>query len=141
MLLSLKSPKPTRMLVLAGIVFFLGLLAKENIITMLAVVPFTLWWYGKTPSVKWMTGMLPIVVASVLFLMIRGAVTGWSAGDPPKELMNNPFLKLEGQTYVPFTFGEKSATIVYTMGKYLQLLVFPYPLTHDYYPRQIEIQD
>mgnify|MGYP007068850078 FL=1 len=78
--------------------------------------------------------------ASVLFILIRGSVTGFSAGEPPKELMNNPFLKVENGTYVPFSEGEKTATIVYTMGKYVQLLVFPYPLTHDYYPRHIDIQ-
>lgn len=141
MLLSLKAPDPMRLRVLAGVVFFLGLLAKENIITMLAVVPFTLWWYGKSPSVKWLPAIAPVLIASVLFIVLRGSVTGWSAGEPPKELMNNPFLKIENNVYVPFSFGEKSATIVYTMGKYLQLLAFPYPLTHDYYPRHIDIQD
>src|SRR5688572_6044396 len=32
-------------LALATLVFFLGLFAKENVITMLGVVPLTLWWY------------------------------------------------------------------------------------------------
>src|SRR5690606_16850421 len=27
----------------------------------------------------------------------------------------------------------------FTLGKYVQLLIFPHPLTHDYYPRHIEI--
>src|SRR5690606_19973225 len=91
-------------------------------------------------KINWLTGMAPIVAASLLFLLLRGAVTGWSAGEPPGELMNNPFLKVEDGRYIPFTAGEKSATIVYPMGKYVQLLLFPYPLPHDYYPRHIEIQ-
>lgn len=124
----------------AFIIFFLGLLAKENVITMLGIVPLTVLWYGKSLKVNWLHAMLPIVLASFLFIMLRGSVTGWEQGDPPKELMNNPFLKIENNNYVPFTAGEKTATIVYTMGKYLQLLIFPYPLTHDYYPRHIEIQ-
>ena len=33
------------------------------------------------------------------------------------------------------------AKVFYTLGKYLQLLVFPYILTHDYYPRHIEVMD
>ena len=42
----------------------------------------------------------------------------------------------------PFMFAsssEKFATIMYTMGKYLQLLIFPHPLTFDYYPKHIPI--
>ena len=53
--------------------------------------------------------------------------------------MNNPFLKLVGNSYEPFSFAEKSATIIYTLGKYVQLLILPHPLTHDYYPRHIGI--
>jgi tetratricopeptide (TPR) repeat protein len=138
---SLKSERPGLLLAGAFLAFFLGLLAKENVITMLAVVPITIWWHGKAPAIQWVRHLLPIVAASVLFLLIRGSVTGWSPGKPPLELMNNPFLKVENNSYVPFTVAEKSATIVYIMGKYVQLLIFPYPLTHDYYPRQIEIQD
>ncbi len=126
---------------LALFVFLLGLLAKENVITMLGVVPITLLWYRKNASINWIDSLLPIVLASVIFILIRGGVTGWEKGDPPKELMNNPFLKIENSNYIPFTSGERSATIVYTMGKYVQLLLFPYPLTHDYYPRHIDIQD
>lgn len=140
MLHSMEASNPWKFRLLALGAFFLGFLSKENVITMLGVVPLTLWWYGKNKPVQWVQNMLPIVIASILFIVIRGSVTGFEMGDPPKELMNNPFLKIENGNYVPFTFGEKSATILYTMGKYVQLLIFPYPLTHDYYPRQIDIQ-
>ena len=53
--------------------------------------------------------------------------------------MNNPFLKLSGTAYIPFSFEEKFATIFFTLGKYMQLMFFPHPLSHDYYPRAIEI--
>ncbi len=141
MLKSTRDSKPWRLAGAAALVFFLGLLAKENVITMLAVVPLTLWWYSKNISIRWTTTMIPIIVACSLFLLVRGGVTGWNKGLPPKELMNNPFLKIENSIYVPFSSGERTTTIVYTMGKYVQLLIFPYPLTHDYYPRHIEIQD
>lgn len=140
MLRSVHESNPMPVRILASLVFFVGLLAKENIITMLAVAPITLWWFQKNTPVKWVSGLWPIVVASILFIIVRGAVTGWSVGETPKELMNNPFLKVENNVYVPFTASEKYSTIVYTMGKYLQLLAFPYPLTHDYYPRHIDIQ-
>ena len=53
--------------------------------------------------------------------------------------MNNPFLKLVGNQYVDFTLGEKLATVFYTLGKYVQLLFFPHPLSHDYYPKAVDI--
>jgi len=55
--------------------------------------------------------------------------------------MNNPYLKVEGGQWVHFTGGEKLATIFHTLGKYIQLLIFPHPLTHDYYPRHIAVMN
>lgn len=139
--LTLRSIKEDSWLVRGGaaLVFLLGMMSKENVITMLGVVPLTLWWFQKNKNIRWIPALLPIVMASFLFLVIRGSVTGWDQGKPPMELMNNPFLKIENDAYKPFTVAEKSATVMYTMGKYVQLLVFPYPLTHDYYPRHIDI--
>ena len=47
--------------------------------------------------------------------------------------MNDPFLEMNGM--------EKLATIIYTLGEYLRLLIFPHPLTHDYYPYHIPIMN
>jgi tetratricopeptide (TPR) repeat protein len=47
--------------------------------------------------------------------------------------MNDPFLEMNGM--------EKIATIFYTLLEYLRLLVFPHPLTHDYYPYHIPIMN
>ena len=33
---------------------------------------------------------------------------------------------------------QKFATIIYTIGWYIKLLVFPHPLTHDYYPYHVQ---
>jgi Tfp pilus assembly protein PilF len=55
------------------------------------------------------------------------------------ELLNNPYIKFENGKWVNFTSGEKYATIFYTLGQYIRLLVFPLTLTHDYYPRQVGI--
>lgn len=125
--------------ILAACLFFLGLLAKENAITLVAVVPLAYYFFRGLPLLKTISPTLPFLGAAVVFLAIRGAVLGWSLSEPSMELMNNPFLKLADNRWVPFSTGEKMATIFYTLGKYIQLLVFPYPLTHDYYPRQIGI--
>src|SRR5690606_15075164 len=50
-----------------------------------------------------------------------------------QDLLNNPFLDM--------TAAQKGATIMYTLGLYVKLLFFPYPLTHDYYPYHIPIME
>ena len=91
MIRSLHHKNPWMLRGIALFVFLLGLLAKENVITMLAVVPLTLWWHAKNKKVEWFPGLIPIVIACGIFLVIRASVTGLKTGDPPMELMNNPF--------------------------------------------------
>lgn len=125
---------------LAGIIFFFGLLAKENAITFLAVVPLAFFVFTNARIKDIATLTAPYITAAAVFLFIRFSVLGpFEIGEPVRELMNNPFLKLEGNQYVDFTFSEKMATIFYTLLEYLRLLIIPHPLTHDYYPRQIEM--
>lgn len=127
--------------ILAGVIFFAGLLSKENAITFLAIAPLTYYFFTKAKSGTIIRQLVPFAAAAVLFLIIRFSILGFSLGEAPRELMNNPFLKIVGDQWVPFGFGEKLATILFTLGKYLQLLVFPHPLTHDYYPQHIYLMN
>lgn len=131
----------------AAVSFFLACLSKENAVTFLAVIPLALWFFrsnhalpsdGESGSV-WKT-VLPLLAAFVVFFVLRGTILHWPqlvGGKAPMELMNNPFLKIEGDKWVPFTFSEKLATVLFSLWKYVQLLFVPHPLTHDYYPKQI----
>ncbi len=142
LLLSIRSwqDKKTWKSLLAGGLFFAALLSKENAITFLAIVPLAFHCFTDARPGAIGRQSLPFLAAAVLFLVIRGSILGWEgAGAPPRELMNNPFLKLVGNQYVDFSAGEKYATILFTLGKYLLLLFFPYPLSHDYYPRAVDI--
>jgi len=51
--------------------------------------------------------------------------------------MNDPFLKIENNRYVSYTIEERLGTVLYTWGKYIKLLIYPHPLTNDYYPKHI----
>ena len=123
----------------AGIAFFLALLAKENAITFLAVVPLSYYFFTKAKMGDIVKLTLPFLIAAIAFIALRTHILGFITTESSRELMNNPFLKLVGNQYVDFTLAEKFATIFYTLGKYIQLLFFPHPLTHDYYPRAVEI--
>lgn len=115
----------------SGIALFLGLMSKENAITFVAVIPAALYFFRDTDYKKIAWAMLPLLVASVVFLVIRYMIIGFPTGELPAELMNNPYLEMNA--------GQKYATIVYTLGRYIQLLFFPHPLTFDYYPYHIPI--
>ena len=126
-------------IVAAGCLFFVGLLSKENTITFLAILPLAVVLFRQGVVKKLVAPWLAMFVSTVVFLAIRTAVLGLDMGGTPMELMNNPFLKLEAGRYVELDIGEKMATITYTLGRYLSLLTYPHPLTHDYYPRHIGI--
>ena len=127
-------------MIISGILFLLALLSKENAITFLAIVPLSFYFFTKATPTKIIVQTLPFAIAACLFLVIRSSVLDTSLDAPvSRELMNNPFLKWNGSSYEDFNGAEKIATITYTLGKYLQLLVFPHPLTHDYYPRHVGV--
>jgi len=112
-------------------VWLAALLSKENAATFLFIVPLTLWLFKIGKSNQRLVSLIPMVLALLVFFIIRYLVLGGHQKPIDNELMNNPFLGT--------SFMQKYATIFYTLGLYLKLLVFPYPLTYDYYPYHIPI--
>ncbi len=111
-----------------------ALFSKENAITFLAVIPLALWYYDVDTKRKgdYLLTLLPILAGSIFFIIIRSLVLGGlMPADTTHNILNNPF--------VESTKAEEIATVLITWGIYLKLLIFPHPLTHDYYPHQIEI--
>lgn len=127
--------KKTLDIILASVLFFLGILAKENTLTFLAVIPLAMALFTKLPVKRYLIVSGALVGVTLVYLIIRYSVIGYllSPSQEITALMNNPFV--ESST------GEKFATITYTMGRYLGLSVFPHPLTHDYYPYHIPIMN
>lgn len=125
--------KKTLSIVLACATFFLGILAKENTLTFLGVIPLAILLFTRIPRRRFLNTLLPLAGVTVLYLLIRVDVIGYllGSGQEVTALMNNPFVEA--------TTSEKFATITYTLGRYLLLNVFPHPLTHDYYPYHIPI--
>ena len=116
----------------AFVAFFLALIAKENSITFLALIPLTLFFMYKGSIKKHFMAFLPLASATIIYFILRFNALGFgSVGVVSNELLNNPF--------VGVGLSAKMATILFTWGKYLLLLLFPHPLTHDYYPKQIPI--
>ena len=123
--------KELKHIVLSAVCLLLGLFAKENAITFLLIIPVTVHFftgYSFSSNVK---SWIPLFGVTVIYLAIRFYLLGVPETTEARELMNNPFLNS--------SVSEKYATVFYTLGLYLKLLVFPIDLTHDYYPEQIPI--
>jgi protein O-mannosyl-transferase len=122
-------------LLASGISMFLGLMSKENAITFLAVIPLTMYFFTQARTKHYLIALIPSLAAAILYIIIRTNVIGYllDSGKEITDLMNDPFLEMNSM--------EKLATIIYTLGEYLRLLVFPHPLTHDYYPYHIPIMN
>jgi tetratricopeptide (TPR) repeat protein len=121
-------------LALGGLSFLLALLAKENAITFLAVAPLTIFFFTKVKVRAFAIAMAPLAVSTAVYLFLRYQVVDFlllGGSEEVTELMNNPF--------VDASVGERYGTIFYTWGLYLKLLIFPHPLTHDYYPYHVPL--
>lgn len=133
----------------AGMVFLVACFSKENAVVFTALIPLAMWMKmrekegGAWTIEHWWAAAwracLPLWLAFLAFFIVRGVVLDWTFGTQQLNVINNPFVKYVDNNWVFFSPGERFATIFYTMGKYVQLLFFPHPLTTDYYPRHIEI--
>jgi tetratricopeptide (TPR) repeat protein len=117
-------------LFLSLLCLFLGVMSKEIALSFVFVIPFSLWFFKIGNARQIFISMIPALAAAIIYIAIRVSVLGQLMGEESGQLMNNPFLNAD---------GEKYATIFMTLGMYLKLLVFPHPLTWDYYPYHIEL--
>ena len=128
-------------LISSGVLFFLACMSKENAFTFLPIGVLSFYFFSKLKIKDFLIRMIPMFIAAVLFIIVRTAVIGFEfGGEPPSEMMNNPFIKVVDGKYLFYTGAEKMASIFYCLLKYIGLLIFPHPLTHDYYPAQISVR-
>ncbi len=129
--------KKTLDYILVGILFYLALLSKENALTFMAVIPLSIYVFRKykIENREWVQLFTALILAAMLYLIQRYMAINYflSSGKEITELLNNPFVDMNG--------SQKFATIFYTLLKYIQLLIWPHPLSHDYYPYAIATRD
>ncbi len=118
-----------RELIIALAMYVLALLAKENPITFLAVIPLAMYIFTEAKPPHYAKTLIPLVGLSVIYIYLRQTFTDVALTAETNEVLNQPFLYA--------STSEKYATISHILGKYLKLLFIPHPLTHDYYYNQI----
>ncbi len=127
-------------LFLSSFLFFLALLSKENALIYLCIIPVTtfLLYQRKFRNAMWIT--ISLLIASLVFIYMRSSILGFNpfTGNST-ELMNNPFVINTNGISKPMDGFDRAGIIFYSLFEYLRLLIFPHPLTHDYYPKHIPV--
>jgi tetratricopeptide (TPR) repeat protein len=95
------------------------------------VIPLTVFFFTDHKIGKNLVSVAPLLVAAIAYMTLRHAALGGPRVETAPDLMNNPFLYSSK--------GQEIATVGYTWLIYAKLLIFPHPLTFDYYPKQIDI--
>jgi tetratricopeptide (TPR) repeat protein len=117
--------------IVGGLVFFLALMAKENAITLLAVLPAALVVCQREQPRKAFQRTLPWLFAALIFVGLRVAIVGFIGDRGSSSLLNDPFAQADS--------AAKFATIALTLGRYLYLLLIPHPLICDYSYNQVPL--
>lgn len=115
--------------------YLIALFSKEIAIVFMLIIPISIYFFSdfKSNNKQTLFIMVPLILASLIYFYIRNNVLGGIHIEPSNELMNNSFLGMAK--------SEKFATIFYTLLLYLKLLIFPHPLTYDYYPYHIPVMN
>ena len=104
--------------------YFLAFLSKEYAITMIVLLPLSLYIFGNYSIQKSILTFLPFVIVIGIYFAIRLSIVAAKSDSSDNEVLNNPYLFA--------SVSEKLATEISTSLNYLKLLIFPYPLSADY---------
>ncbi|HBG69791.1 MAG: hypothetical protein A2W93_00240 [Bacteroidetes bacterium GWF2_43_63] len=128
-----ENKKPLNLL-WAALIFILALLSKENALTFIAVIPLTMYFFSHAKGKDYLLVSTVLIAGFALYALIRYNALGFFMNSYEEtELFNNPFAEA--------TVSQKYATIVFTWFRYIGLIVFGNPLTHDYYPYQVSLHE
>ncbi|GAB5525355.1 MAG: hypothetical protein Roseis2KO_32270 [Roseivirga sp.] len=121
-----------KQLIWSGLCYFAALLCKEMAVTLVAVVPLTLWcfsdWKWKNILIK--TGLYAGIFGA--YMLIRLSVLDGLTFDEDMRVINNGLIAANTET-------DRLATSLMIMGMYVKLLFLPHPLSWDYSFNQIPI--
>ena len=121
-------------MIFAAFYFFLCTLSIENGLTIDAFAPITHFLYYYSKLQKILVQSLPYFGVLIIYLLIRSHKKSGSSDGSEKQIINNV---LNGA----HNMGERYATNFVILGKYLQLLFIPYPLSYDYSFNQVPVTD
>ncbi|MBN2189481.1 MAG: DUF1736 domain-containing protein, partial [Chitinispirillaceae bacterium] len=124
--------KGRRFLVASVLSYFLCLLSKEHGLTLLGVFPLALYTFRSLPVKKIVFLMIPYGIAALCYMALRAVMLDDITFKEPLAVINNTLMAADNA-------ADRLATAFLILGKYLRLLVIPWPLCWDYSYNQIPI--
>jgi tetratricopeptide (TPR) repeat protein len=111
-------------LLMGTVSLFLALLAKEYALTLVLLLPILFMLHFKEKAGKALIHSLPYAGVVILYFIVRISAIGFPHQQTELDILNNPYLLA--------TPMQKLATEIFILGKYLWMLIVPYPLAYDY---------
>ncbi len=112
-------------LVFSLLFYGIGLLSKEEVLTTVALIPFMLWFFRDRKPGRIFFTTLPFLAVALGYLMLRSNILGGLNEGVTLTELDNSLLAANG-------FGERTASNILVLGKYLLMTIFPHPLISDY---------
>ena len=113
-------------LALGVLSLFLAFLSKETVITFLAIVPLIFFFYRNESRKRAVFITLGTVAASIVFIIIRTSVlNAYNCNTTSYQFIDNALVGAP-------SIAIRIATALVILGKYIILLMVPYPLNNDY---------
>jgi tetratricopeptide (TPR) repeat protein len=147
-MLSINSKRGILYMLVAIISFLLALFSKESAIPFLVVIPAAIYFFMKEVKLSTIAfKTVPFFIAVIVFwFAVRNPILDTpEIADEPMDLINNPFLKVDNSSQNPvcvkFNNNERYAMIMHTWFDYLKIMLIPYPLTSDYYPKHVGVSE
>lgn len=121
------------LLVASLVCFVMALLSKEYAITLLVILPLSLYVFEQADIRKAAMATLPFVLVAACYALLRLQVLG------PRNPLSDTDIQINPYAYA--SAAQKLATEISTSLRYLKLLIWPHPLSSDYSYAQIPYTD
>jgi tetratricopeptide (TPR) repeat protein len=105
--------------------YAVGLLSKEEVLTTIALIPLMLWFFRDLKPSSILKATLPFLAIGIAYLILRSNVLGGLNEGVVLTELDNSLLAAKN-------FGERTASNILVLGKYLIMTLFPHPLISDY---------
>ena len=124
--------KKTYFLALSLLSYPLCLFAKEHGLTLLGIIPITLYTFRSISVKKIVLLTLPFCSVALLYVAFRSTILDYFTFSQPLSCINNTLMAADNP-------ADRLATAFLILGKYLRLIFIPYPLCWDSSYNQIPI--
>lgn len=108
--------------------YLFAILSKEAALSFLGLVPLALFFFTELKIKRILLMMVPYGIVVLFYFLIRAQIV-----DPSPQ----PFGIIDNSLFAINTVSTRISTAISMLGTYLQLLIFPHPLSYDYSYNQI----